>query len=182
MNPKDRDIANIVLIGLIGTGKTAVGARLAEMLHMKFVDTDDIIEEDSSMIISDIFSKMGEEHFRDLESRAADKVRKLRRYVIATGGGIVLRERNIQSLRSTGMIFCLDATPEVILKRTSQETHRPLLKVEDPMGRIREMLRIREPFYAKADHRIDTSQLTVSQVADRIAGLFKSHFSKDQDG
>ena len=100
MYPKDRDISNIVLVGFIGTGKTAVGMRLAEMLHMKFIDTDDIIEEDSSMIISDIFSKMGEEHFRDLESRAADKVRELRRYVIATGGGIVIRKQNIQSLKA----------------------------------------------------------------------------------
>ena len=77
MNPKDRDIANIVLVGLVGTGKTAVGTRLAEMLHMRFVDTDDIIEEDSNMIISDIFSQMGEEHFRDLESRAAEKASNL---------------------------------------------------------------------------------------------------------
>jgi len=157
----------------MGTGKTAVGMRLAQVLDMKFIDTDDIIEEDSKMIISDIFSQMGEEHFRDLESRAAEKVSKFSRHVVATGGGIVIREQNIQNLRSTGMLFCLHAAPEVILQRTSQETHRPLLQVENPMDRIREMLRIRERFYAKADHRIDTSQLTVDEVVDKIANLFK---------
>ena len=174
MNPKDRGITNIVLVGFTGTGKTAVGTRLAEMLHMKFADTDDIIEEDSKMIISDIFSQMGEEHFRDLESRAAEKVCKLSRHVIATGGGIMIREQNVQILKNTGMLFCLDATPEVILQRTSQDTHRPLLQVEDPIGRIREMMRIRKPFYAKADHTIDTSQLTIDQVTNRIVDLFKS--------
>jgi shikimate kinase len=158
----------------MGTGKTAVGTRLAEMLHMKFIDTDDIIEEDSGRSISDIFSEMGEEHFRDLESEAVKKVCKLNRHVIASGGGAVIRERNVQNLRSTGMLFCLDATPEVIFQRTSQYTHRPLLQVEDPIGRIRKMLRIREPFYSLADHRIDTSQLTVNQVADKIADLFRA--------
>jgi shikimate kinase len=162
----------------MGTGKTAVGMRLAEMLDMKFIDTDDIIEEDSKMSISEIFSEMGEGHFRDLESRAVEKACKLNRHVIATGGGAVIREKNLQNLRSTGMLFCLDATPEVIFQRTSQYTHRPLLQVDDPIGRIREMLRIREPFYAKADHRIDTCQLTVSQVADKIANLFRARSSR----
>jgi len=150
-----------------------VGTRLAEMLDMEFVDTDDIIEEDSKTSIPEIFSKMGEEHFRDMESKAVEKTCKLNRQVIATGGGAVIREQNVQSLRRTGMLFYLDAAPEVILQRTSKYSHRPLLQVEDPIGRIREMLQTRESFYARADHRIDTSQLTVDQVADRIANIFK---------
>ena len=171
---ESRNIVNIVLIGFMGTGKTSVGTRLAEILDMKFIDTDDIIEGDSKMVISDIFSEMGEEHFRDLESEATEKVCKLSRHVISTGGGIVIRDQNVQNLRSTGLLVCLDATPEVIMERTSQYTHRPLLQVDDPIGRIREMLRMREPFYAKADHRIDTSQLTIDQVADKIADLFRA--------
>jgi len=169
-----RNIVNIVLTGFMGTGKTAVGMRLAEMLCMEFVDTDDIVEEDSKMSISVIFSAMGEAHFRDLESKAVEKASKFNRYVIATGGGVVLRERNLQCLRSSGMLFCLDAIPEVIFQRTSSFSHRPLLQVEDPIGQIRKLLQIREPFYAKADHRIDTSQLTVNQVVDTIADLFKA--------
>jgi shikimate kinase len=177
MMQENRNIVNIVLVGFMGTGKTVVGTQLADMLHMTFTDTDDIIEEDSGMSISRIFSEMGEEHFRDLESEAVEKVSKLTRHVIATGGGAVIRERNLQNLRSTGMLFCLDATPEVILQRTSQYTHRPLLQVEDPIGQIRRMLRMREPFYSLADHRIDTSQLTVNQVADKIADLFRARSS-----
>ena len=173
----DRNIVNIVLVGFMGTGKTSVGMRLAEMLHMEFIDTDDIIEEDSKMSISTIFSEMGEDHFRDLESKAVEKVCKLSRHVLATGGGVVIREQNVQNLRSTGMLFCLDAAPEVIFQRTSQYTHRPLLQVDNPIGRIREMLRMREPFYSLADHRIDTSQLTVNEVADKIADLFRARSS-----
>jgi len=157
----------------MGTGKTAVGTRLADMLQMEFTDTDDIIEADSSMSISRIFSEMGEEHFRDLESKAVEKVCKLSNHVISTGGGVVIRERNIENLKSAGMLFCLDATPEAIFQRTSKESHRPLLQVKDPIGKIREMLRTRKPFYDRADHRIDTTQLTIHQVADKIAELFE---------
>jgi shikimate kinase len=101
------------------------------------------------------------------------KASNFNRCIIATGGGAVLRERNLQNLRSSGMLFCLDAAPEVIFQRTSSFSHRPLLQVEDPIGQIRKLLQIRESFYAKADHRIDTSQLTVNQVADIIANLFR---------
>lgn len=149
------------------------------MLDMGFVDIDDIIEEDSNMSITDIISKMGGEHFRDLESKAVEKVCKLSRQVIATGGGAMVRDQNVQNLRSTGMLFCLDATPEVILQRTSKYSHRPLLQVEDPIGRIREMLQTRESLYARADHKIDTSQLTVDQVVDRIANIFRGRLSTD---
>ncbi len=168
-----RNIVNVVLVGFMGTGKTSVGLELADMLDMNFIDTDDIIEQDSSMIISDIFTKMGEGHFRNLESKAIEKVCKLSQHIISTGGGAVIRDQNIQNLKKTGMLFHLDATPEVIFNRTSRETQRPLLKVDDPMGKIREMLKNRAPFYAKADHRIDTSQLSVKEVAERIVELYK---------
>ncbi len=171
----DRNISNIVLIGFMGTGKTSVGMQLAEMLSMTFVDTDDVIEKDSKMSIPRIFSEIGEDHFRDLESRAVEKTSRLRRHVIATGGGAVIREQNVQNLRKTGVLFCLDAAPEVIFQRVAQYDHRPLLQVDDPIGRIHEMLRYREPFYARADHRIDTSGLTVKEAADRIVGLFSSY-------
>jgi len=162
---------NIVLIGFMGTGKTSVGIRLAEMLGMTFVDTDDLIEKDSGMIISDIFSKMGEDYFRDLESSIIERVSKLERQVIATGGGAVKREKNLQNLKSSGIVFCLYASPEVILQRTSGYDHRPLLQVDDPISKINEILREREQFYAKADYRIDTSELSIDQVADKIHNI-----------
>jgi len=173
----ERNIVNIILIGFMGTGKTSVGMQLAEIFDMRFIDTDDLIEENSKMSIPKIFSEMGEEHFRDLESKAVEQVSRFSRYVVATGGGVVIREQNVRNLKSSGLLFCLDATPGVIFQRTSQYAHRPLLQVEDPIGRIRDMLQFRAPFYAKADYRIDTSQLTVDQVADRIATIFRSYLT-----
>jgi shikimate kinase len=174
---EERRIANIILVGFMGTGKTSVGMRLAEMLDMRFIDTDDLIEENSKMSITRIFSEMGEEHFRDLESEAVEEVSRFSRCVVATGGGVVIREQNVRNLKSSGLLFCLDATPEVIFQRTSQYAHRPLLEVEDPISRIRNMLQFRAPFYAKADYRIDTSKLTVNQVADSIATAFRPYLT-----
>ena len=82
-------------------------------------------------------------------------------------------------LKKNGVLFCLDATPETIWQRVSHESHRPLLQVEDPIGRIREMLETRKPFYDKADYRIDTSQLTIEQVAEKIVELFRREASDE---
>ncbi len=169
----ERNISNIVLVGFMGTGKTSVGMKLAEALGMNFIDTDDIIEEDCHKSISDIFAHEGEEYFRDLESAVVDKVCKLSGYVIATGGGIVKREINIKKLKSTGMMFCLSASPEVILQRTSGYNHRPLLQVEDPISHIRKLLNEREQFYACADYTIDTSNIDIDQVVEKIINIFK---------
>lgn len=169
----DRNISNIILVGFMGTGKTSVGIRLAEVLGMTFVDTDDLIEKDSGMIISDIFSKHGEDYFRDLESKVAEEISKQKKQVIATGGGIIRREKNIENFRQTGILFCLDASPETILERTSGDNHRPLLQVDDPISRIHNLLKERDPLYAKADYRINTSDLSIDQVADRIHNIWK---------
>jgi shikimate kinase len=169
----DRNIKNIVLVGFMGTGKTTVGAKLTETLQMELIDTDDIIEADSGMVISQIITEMGGEHFRDLECKAVEKACKLNHHIISTGGGVMVREANIRNLRSTGVLFCLNAAPEVIWQRVSHETHRPMLQVEDPLSRIREMLIERKPLYDKADYKIDTSQLTIEQVAEKIAELFR---------
>ena len=164
---------NIVLVGFMGTGKTVVGQELSKRLNMPLIDTDDVIEEDSDMIISDIFAQFGEPHFRDLESKAVRKVSRLDRYVISAGGGAVIRESNVFELKKNGIVFCLSATPETIFKRVSHETHRPLLQTKDPMERIRELLEQRAPYYARADYIIETSERSVSDIASEIAQIFE---------
>lgn len=166
---------NIVLVGFMGTGKTSVGIKLADILNMQFVDTDVLIEKENGMSISDMFSQKGEEYFRDKESSVIERVSKLDNQVIATGGGAVKREENINNLKTNGVIFCLHASSEIILQRTSSEGHRPLLQVDDPLKRISEMLKEREPFYAQADYRIDTSDLTIEQVIEKIVNIFKNN-------
>ncbi len=175
----ERNISNIVLVGFMGTGKTSVGIKLAETLGMNFIDTDDIIEKDCKMSISDIFALYGEEHFRDLESAVVEKVCNLNRYVIATGGGIVKREMNVKRLKATGMMFCLSASPEIILQRTSGYNHRPLLQVENPISHIKRMLNERQPFYACADYSIDTSDLNVDQVVEKIISIFSLYKARN---
>jgi shikimate kinase len=121
----------------MGTGKTAVGIRLAEMLDMEFIDTDDIIEEDSKTTIPEIFSKIGEEHFRDLESKAVEKVCKLSRQIISTGGGVVIREQNVQSLRrccGRGSHFTPEQITELI--HLNLRLMRWLIKSQTSSGNI----------------------------------------------
>ena len=158
---------NIVLTGFMGAGKSVVGRLLAERLGLSVVDTDDVIEE-GGMKISEIFAEFGEPHFRKLESKAVRKVSELKNHVIVTGGGVVLKSENIDTLRKGGTIVYLHATPETVFNRVKNETHRPLLQVADPLGRIKELLDFRAQFYANNDIEIDTTKLSVEEVVEEI--------------
>lgn len=164
---------NIVLTGFMGTGKTEVGKELARMLDMTLIDVDSEIESGQGMRISDIFAVYGEKRFREIESEMIRKVGEMENVVISTGGGAVLREENMSALREKGIIFCLSAGPSTILKRTSGNADRPLLNVEDPLTKIRELLEIRKPFYDRAGTVIDTEQKTPIEVAEEIMEIFR---------
>ena len=105
---------NIILVGFMGTGKTSVGRRLSLRLRMTYVDTDEIIEQTTGRRITDIFAQHGESYFRELESEAVRKVSDLDEHVISTGGGVVLRTRNLEILKRNGVVFSLTATSEEI--------------------------------------------------------------------
>ncbi len=166
---------NIVLVGFMGTGKTSVGKKLAARLQMSMIDTDDIVVEDSGMDIPDIFAQYGETHFRDLESAAVRKAANLENHVISTGGGVVLREANLEMLKGNGVVFCLTAASEEIQRRIGSETHRPLLQDPDPLRKIEQMLTERCPFYARADYEITTTGLSIKAVTDKIIDIFQQH-------
>lgn len=159
---------NIVLIGFMGTGKTSVGKVIAKKLGFEFVDVDEVIEKTTGMEISEIFSKFGESRFRDIEEEMIKLITQKRRQVIATGGGVVLRDENMKRLKKDGLIFCLRASENVIFERLKQTTNRPLLQVENPEERIRELLQKRMFLYEKADFCIDTEGLTPEEVAEKI--------------
>lgn len=159
---------NIVLTGFMGAGKSVVGRILADRLGIEVIDTDDVIEKDSGMIISDIFQDYGEDYFRELERDAVKKVSEFNDHVIVTGGGVVINKVNIEYLRKNGVIVYLRATPEMLYQRVKDQTHRPLLQVENPLMKIKELLDIREPFYANHDIMIDTTELGIDQVVDKI--------------
>lgn len=159
---------NIYLVGFMGTGKTAVGRLLARRLKRKFFDLDDLIEEEERMSIPDIFAKKGEPYFRSAEKRVLFKVSLQDNLIIACGGGIVIDEENIDCMKKTGKIICLSASADVILKRTSKYTHRPLLNVVNPKEKIEELLKQRAAYYASADIAIDATRLSVAESAEAI--------------
>lgn len=161
----------------MGTGKTSIGKRLSSQLRMRYVDTDNVIERDSQRWISDIFEQDGEDFFRDLETEAVIKVSKLRNHIISTGGGVVLKETNITTLKENGVVFCLTATPEEIYRRVGHQTHRPLLQTTDPMETIRSMLDQRESFYSKADYMVDTTERSFTDVILQIKKIYNKSVS-----
>ncbi len=162
------NMKNIVLTGFMGTGKTEVGRELARVLGWRVIDVDDEIVKEQDMSINEIFSRFGEPAFRDIETHMVGKISQNRNVIISTGGGAVLRQENMDILRERGVIICLDATPETIFKRTSSNGERPLLQVEDPLRRIRELMESRKPFYQKADITIDTEGKTPMLIAEEI--------------
>lgn len=160
---------NIVITGFMGTGKTVVGKELARRLNFKYIDTDDIIEERTKMKISEIFEKYGEKYFRDIETKVAKEVGKYDKHVISTGGGIVLRKENMQSLEENGIIVNLRASPETIYQRTlPTKGSRPLLNKPEPMKEIIKLLKYREPFYKRCHLMIKTDNLDVNSIVNKI--------------
>ncbi len=159
---------NIILTGFMGTGKTAVGKKLSMFLKMELIDVDTEIEKSQRMTINEIFKQFGEPGFRKIETEMIQKLSERKDVIISTGGGAVLKQKNMDALRKQGVIICLMASPETILKRTSHNSNRPLLKVEDPFEKIKELLHFRRPFYEKADIMIDTEGKTPLQIAEEI--------------
>lgn len=159
---------SIVLVGFMGTGKTAVAKMLADLIGKKYVSLDERIIKADGRPIKDIFSQEGEPYFRKIEKEIVKQVSREKGLVIDTGGGVVLDEENMEELRSSGVVVCLWAKPETIYERTSRYGHRPLLNVDNPMEKIKELLEYRRPFYEKADIHIDTDELNVAKIADLI--------------
>jgi shikimate kinase len=159
---------NIVLVGFMGTGKTVIAKALSRETGSKYVSTDDLIEEREKKPITDIFSEQGEEYFRKVEKDVVREVSGRTGQVIDAGGGVVLDEENVKNLKKNGVMICLWADPATIWERTRSYGHRPLLEVDDPLGRIKGLLELRRPFYEKADFHIDTTDLDVRTVVERI--------------
>lgn len=159
---------NIVLTGFMGTGKTEVGKILSQKLGLSLVDADAEIERDQKTTITDIFQRLGEAAFRDIETSVIRRLSALNNIVLSTGGGVVLRKQNMELLRENGIIVCLAASPETILRRTGTSGHRPLLQTDNPLQKIRELYDFRKPYYDEADIIIETDELGPIRVAEEI--------------
>lgn len=166
---------NIYLVGFMGTGKTSVGRLLAKNKGWSFVDLDELIELKEQRRIVDIFAKEGEPYFRKIEKKILKDISTQKKFVVACGGGIVLDQDNIKLMRKTGSLICLSASGEEILKRVRADLHRPLLNVGDQRKRIELLLKMRNPYYMKADKVIDTSGFSIKQVAAKISKILKNN-------
>jgi shikimate kinase/3-dehydroquinate synthase len=171
----NRRIANLIITGFSGTGKSLVAKKVARRLNWHFIDTDDEIVTQTGKPIAEIFRDDGEGMFRKLEREAIGKACRQKQLVIAIGGGAIVDPKNYDLFVKTGLIICLEAKPETIYERLfreaacSPETEvRPLLTVDNPLERIRQLKADRQSYYAKADWTIHTDDLSISKVAGEV--------------
>jgi len=170
---------SIVLIGMMGAGKSAVGRCLQWRTGFAQFDTDEMVRSKFGMPISEIFSTHSEDKFREAETEALRNLSPDQGAIIVTGGGIVLREENVDLLKRFGVVVWLEADEKTLFKRASRTGARPLLESKNPRKAFTQMLRARLPLYAKiADIRIDTSELTDEEVAVAIVSKFKKYRRK----
>ena len=162
---------NIILVGFMGSGKTTIAMKLSHLLNMRYISTDDLIEKREERTINEIFTKSGEEYFRNVESEVLRDACSMENVIMDLGGGAVLRDENWESMKSSGIVIGLTADADTIMERTKKYKHRPLLNVKDPKQKILSLKLKRESFYAKADHCIDTGKLTVKQAVEKIVGI-----------
>ena len=162
------DHANIALTGFMAAGKTVVSRRLARVLGWSFVDLDAVIEADEGLAVRVIFASRGERYFREREKAALGQVLDGSEQVIALGGGAVVDPDNLRLLKERSLLIWLKVSPQTVLGRTGETNDRPLLQGPDRLKRIEELSAERESIYAEADFTLDTDELTVDQVVQRI--------------
>lgn len=159
---------NILLTGFMGAGKTTVGKKLAKRLGYFFIDTDREIEKEQGCSITEIFKYGGEECFRDLETDILQKLQTKQNLVIATGGGMVLRNENRSLMQSLGTRVYLKVELQELMHRLKKDKKRPLLQKSKPEEHILEMLQQRKSIYEEAECIIDTTDLSPHQMVTEI--------------
>jgi len=165
---------NIYLMGFMASGKTRVGSLLASRLGRPYLDTDELIVQKAGMGVPEIFDRLGESRFRQLEVEIIARVAALHAHVIALGGGAVLNPVNWERIARTGVTVCLSYPPEIIDRRLAHKTDRPLVREHTPgarLARIRNLLSERESAYRRADLTLHLNRETDAEnVADAVAG------------
>ena len=150
----------------MGCGKSSVGRRLSALTGHRFVDTDELVVQAEGRGIAEIFAQSGEAHFRDLEQQSLENLVGVCGIVLSTGGGLVLRPVNRQTLKKIGIVAWLDASPEVLFERAMRSGRRPLLQTADPRATFDELLSARRDLYEiTADFRVDSSRLSHDEAA-----------------
>jgi shikimate kinase len=160
---------NIYLVGLMGAGKTTIGRSLAWRLDWRFIDTDKEIERRTGVSIPTIFEIEGEEGFRKRESQVIADISGKNAWVVATGGGSVLREENRTAMRAGGFVVYLNVPPQMLWERTRHDKHRPLLQVADPLSKLSQLFTVRDPLYREvANLVVDGGRMSAQGVLQHL--------------
>ena len=171
-------LPNIYLVGPMGAGKTTVGRHLAELLGREFLDSDHEIERKTGATIPWIFEKEGETGFRSRETMVIDELTLRSQLVLATGGGVVTQKPNREFLKQRGIVIYLYTPVEIQLQRTYRDKNRPLLQVENPEQKLRDLLKLRDPLYREIAHYIiETNQGAARDLAHKILHMIVSQES-----
>ena len=159
---------SVVLVGMMGAGKTSVGKRLAGRLGLTFIDADTAIEEAAKKSVSEIFAEHGEDYFRQGERRVIARLLREPRQIIATGGGAFMNAETRAAIRSAGLSIWLKADWELLFERVRRRPTRPLLQTADPEGTLRALVEARYPVYAEADLTVQSIDVPHEAMVDAV--------------
>ncbi len=166
----------VVLVGMMGSGKSTIGRRLGARLHLPFLDADHEIEvAHAGMSVSEIFAQHGEPYFRDGEARVIARLLEGGSCVIATGGGAFMREETRCRIRDKAVSIWLKADGDVILKRVRRRADRPLLQTADPAATIERLIAERSPFYQFADLAVASRDVPHEKIVDECIDALSAH-------
>jgi shikimate kinase len=165
----------VVLVGMMGAGKSTVGRRLASRLGLSFIDADTEIETAAAMTIPEIFETHGEPHFRDGEARVIARLLDGGARVLATGGGAFMREETRSRIRARAVSIWLQADAEVIMRRVKRRADRPLLRTADPAATIERLIGERHPTYQTADITIASRDVPHEKIVDECVAALHHH-------
>ncbi len=164
---------NLYLVGFMGTGKSTVGRLVARQMDFEFIDSDHEIERKEGKPVSQIFADLGEAAFRAMEREFVEHGHPAQRCVVSCGGGLVVAPGMLDLLRRRGVIICLHAPIETILQRTMHATHRPLLAVDNPEQRLRELYAQREEIYRRTGTMVLTDKRPMREIAAHVLRVYK---------
>jgi shikimate kinase len=165
----------IVLVGMMGAGKSSIGRRLAQRLDIPFVDADSEIEIAAGMSIEDIFATRGEPEFRAGEARVIARLLEGGTQVIATGGGAFMNADTRATISTKGISVWLKADFDVLMRRIKRRNDRPLLKIDDPEAKLRELIDLRYPTYELADLTVQSRDVVHEKIVDEMVGVLAGH-------
>lgn len=172
---EQKALPSIFLVGPMGAGKTTIGKLLAKHLHRDFIDVDWYIESKTGADIPWIFEKEGEEGFRDRESIVIEELTKKKNLVLATGGGVVIREENRKLLADKGLVIYLNADVSVQIQRTKKSKNRPLLKTQNPQEVLQNLYDFRDPLYREiADLEVISGRLYPKKMVLQVLSEIES--------